>query len=219
MKNLIRSFYAPADISFEIGKLFSQAIYDAQSYRAHSFVKTIDTRYESMSEDERVKFKAFVESEFGKKITADFASAVSGTPSRIVNITLALLYIGDHDFVMSQSELERFVSSAEGLIDVKVDFFIQLSNIPPLEIDSLFPTYVINSSNYNELGLGVELDELFLFVADFKSRGLILDETNQQKVFGYGSPTKKDDWEIKYSLSNSLLKYAALFNKAKQILR
>ncbi|PKF48747.1 hypothetical protein [Enterovibrio nigricans] len=205
-------------VASEIFEAITEAFKKSQCYRTSTFFKTVETRYEVMTQPEKVKFKEHISSESGQKVISDFAIAVSSTPSTIVNASLALLYSQDPDFNFSQNELERFVAAVSGLTDRKVDFLLHIQNLSPSQKESLYPVYVINQDNFGTLRDVIDIDELFIYVSDFQSRGLVLINVDQPKNFGFAN--KFDDgvkWSTNFCLSETQVRYIALLRKAKEL--
>lgn len=217
MKELLKLIDPNIALGSEISMAISEAFQKSQFYRARIFFQTVETRYEVMTPSEKGKFKEHISSKCGQKIVSDFAIAVSSTPSTIVNASLALLYSQDPDFSFSQSELERFVAAVSGLTDRKVDFLLQIKSITPSPKESLYPVYVVNQDNFDVLKSVIDVDELFIYVSDFQSRGLVLMDVDQQKSFGFARLFEGVKWSANFCLSDTQVRYIALLRKAKEL--
>ncbi len=204
----------------EVSKITYAAFERGKQYRARKFFEIVELRYDSMTLAEKEKFKKIIESETGQKIVSDYAIAVASTPSMVVNASLALLYAQDPDFDFAAHEVERFVAAVIGLTDRKIDFLLKIQKLTPVGKKSLFPEYYIKKENFGILKNIVDIDEVFIYVSDFQSRGLLLTETNREEAFGFGDRSESEDikWSVAFSLSNTQMRYVALFRKAKELL-
>ncbi|MCY9877305.1 hypothetical protein OTK59_12130 [Vibrio natriegens] len=216
MKTLLKLSDSNLALASEVIELIQSALEAGQNYRANEFLRTVETRYELMTSIEKDKFKECINSPSGQKVVADFAVAIATTPSSIVNAALALLYAQDPDFLFGSHEVERFVSAVSGLTDRKVGFLLKLNRIEKLDIKTLYPSYVINRDNFGSLDNVIDIDELFIYVSDMQSRGLLLMETNQQKSFGFGRANEDIDWSVKYSVSDTQGRFISLLRKANE---
>ncbi|EMC0408389.1 hypothetical protein H8F06_18200 [Vibrio fluvialis] len=217
MKELFKLFDPNVAVASEISVAISDAFKQGQFYRTRVFFQTVETRYEVMTPAEKEKFKVHISSAYGQKIISDFAIAVSSTSSVIVNASLALLYSQDPEFNFSQSELERFVAAVSGLTDRKVDFLLQVQLLSPSPKESLYPVYVVNQDNFDALKSVIDVDELFIYISDFQSRGLVLMDVDQQKNFGFASKFEGVKWSTNFCLSDTQMRYIALLRKAKEL--
>ncbi|EIJ2230975.1 hypothetical protein LIA63_004565 [Vibrio parahaemolyticus] len=217
MKELFKLIDPNVAVASEILVAIGEAFQQGQFYRTRTFFQTVETRYEVMTPAEKEKFKEHISSKCGQKIISDFAIAVSSTPSVIVNASLALLYSQDPDFSFSPSELERFVAAVSGLTDRKVDFLLQVQLLSPSPKESLYPVYVVNQDNFDALRSVIDVDELFIYVSDFQSRGLVLMDVDQQKSFGFGRKFEGVKWSTNFCLSDTQVRYIALLRKAKEL--
>lgn len=170
-----------------------------------------------MTVDEKEKFTKYISSEIGQKIVSDYAIAVTLTPSKVVNAALALLYSQDPDFSFSQSELERFVAAVSGLTDRKINFLLKIQNLSPSAKESVFPLYVVTQDNFDELKTFIDLDELFIYVSDFQSRGILLPDIDLQEGFGFADKFEGVQWSVSFCLSSTQVRYMALLRKAKEL--
>ncbi|MDN3617479.1 hypothetical protein ACFFUS_20400 [Vibrio gallaecicus] len=216
MKSLVASFEPSVTIVSEIISTIGEALEAGQRFRSQEFLKTVETRYELMNPEEKKKFKECIKSPNGQKIIADFAVAVATTPSIVVNSALALLYANDPDFPFNSHEVERFVSSTLGLTDRKVSFLLSLNKVEQVKTKSLYPAYSISEENFVTLGDIIDVDELFIYVSDFQSRGLLLMETNQQKAFGFAEANENIKWSAKYCISDTQHRFISLLRKASE---
>jgi hypothetical protein len=186
------------------------------AYRVGVFLSTIDTEVETMSVESQNEFNDFVGCSKTKKVLADYASAISKTSSEVLLRALALLFIDEKCFEFSEQQKTRFVSCTNGADDLKVDLFIKLASLNKIDVDTVFPIYVINNVNFSELNLNVELDELFAYAEDFLKRGLILKDPRAEFGANFYAP-KSSDWSICFGISPTLQRYAALLAKAKYL--
>jgi hypothetical protein len=217
MKELVKLVDPSIAVVSEVFVAIGEAFQKGQLYRTEIFFQTVETRYEAMTATDKDKFKEHISSEGGQKIISDFAIAVSSTPSTIVNASLALLYSQDPEFNFSKSELERFIAAVSGLTDRKVDFLLKIQNLSPSTKESLYPVYVVNKDNFYELERVVDVDELFIYVSDFQSRGLVLMDVDQQKNFRFANKFDGVKWSVNFCLSDTQVRYIALLRKAKEL--
>jgi|TARA_R110000803_G_scaffold190339_3_gene252904 hypothetical protein len=186
------------------------------AYRIGVFLSTIDTEIETMSVESQREFNDFVGCSKTKKVLADYASAISNTSSEILLRALALLFIDVNFFEFSEQQKIRFVSCTNGIDDLKVELFIKLASLPKIDIETVYPIYVINHVNFSELNLKVELDELFSYTEYFLKQGLILKDPRSEFGANFHSP-KSSDWSICFAISPTLQRFAALLSKAKYL--
>lgn len=217
MKELVKLVDPSIAVVSEIFVVIGEAFQKGQLYRTEIFFQTVETRYEAMTATDKDMFKEHISSEGGQKIISDFAIAVSSTPSTIVNASLALLYSQDPEFNFSKSELERFIAAVSGLTDRKVDFLLEIQNLSPSTKESLYPVYVVNKDNFEVLERVVDVDELFIYVSDFQSRGLVLMDVDQQKNFRFANKSDGVKWSVNFCLSDTQVRYIALLRKAKEL--
>ncbi|WP_417528582.1 hypothetical protein [Marinomonas shanghaiensis] len=217
MKELVKLVDPSIAVVSEIFVVIGEAFQKGQLYRTEIFFQTVETRYEAMTATDKDMFKEYISSKGGQKIISDFAIAVSSTPSTIVNASLALLYSQDPEFNFSKSELERFIAAVSGLTDRKVDFLLEIQNLSPSTKESLYPVYVVNKDNFEVLERVVDVDELFIYVSDFQSRGLVLMDVDQQKNFRFANKFDGVKWSVNFCLSDTQVRYIALLRKAKEL--
>lgn len=218
MKNLIKASDPQTAIAIEVIELIKRTFDKGRDFRAKTFFDTFDTSYSTMRLAEIQEFKKYVESEEGQRITANFVIAVSMTPSSIVNAALALLYAKDFEFNFSLSQIERCVSAIEGLTDRKVNFLVNLNLIKALKKESLYPTYVVNQNNFEIIEPYADLDELFIYISDFQTRGLVMVDPERPNTAGFADKFKKIEWSITFCISPTQSSYIALLRKAKELL-
>lgn len=196
--------------------VIKEAHYYYAEYRVKQFLKTIDSEVESLTSERQAEINEFLSQERTKKVLADYAAAITNTSSEIVLRALALLLIDDRQFDFSTTEKARFIACISGMDDLKVSFFIQLSTLRKLEFNTVYPIYSIDNRNFDELNLGVGIDELFAYTADFISRGLLLRDPRGDLGSNF-CDSKDDDWSICFGISTTLRRYAALLDKAKYL--
>lgn len=203
-----------------IYKVVQKAFNAGKNYRAELFLENVQKCCERMTEEERTKFKETVESESGQKITADFVIAVTTTPSLIVNGALALLYAQDPDYRFTEPQLERFVSAVNGLTDRQVEFYIKLFDFVSSKGAKPYPIYRIDQDNYEKIREHIDQDEVFIYIYDFLSRGLVITHDYNASVDGgmFEDTSKEGDWEQSYSLSDTHRTYRNLLEKAKLLM-
>lgn len=194
-----------------------KACQEVVNYRIHRFFKTVDTRYERMTEEDRLKFKEKVLSNAGQKFTSDYVAAVLNSPSMIVNAALALVYCDDQDFGLSEREKRRFVDGVNGLTDEKVNFFLSLLPLNPLSRESAIEAFSIYKDNIESLD--AEFDEVFIYMSDFISRGLVVDDINKNDSPSIGDIGGAEDWAVIFCLSGTQKKFASILRKAKELIR
>lgn len=212
----------PSGISkaFKVGKAVHKIFKSYQRYRVDTFIKTVDTCYEQMTEEKRLEFQAAIQSEHGQKITSDFVITVTMTPSLIVNAALALLYAKDPEFDFNESQIERFVSAVNGLTDRQVNFYLKVFDCISNKDYKPYPAYTINQDNFYKVSEFADQDEVFIYIYDFLSRGLVITTDNNNspsKVMG--NSYQSGQWKAKYCLSDTHKRYRALLNKAKELMR
>ena len=86
-----------------------------------------------------------------------------------------------------------------------------------LEIPILAVYSVVNKDNFYELERVVDVDELFIYVSDFQSRGLVLMDVDQQKNFRFANKFDGVKWSVNFCLSDTQVRYIALLRKAKEL--
>ncbi|MHA2710349.1 hypothetical protein [Vibrio owensii] len=81
----------------------------------------------------------------------------------------------------------------------------------------MYPVYIVNQDNFDVLRSVIDVDELFIYVSDFQSRGLVLMDVDQQKSFGFARESKGVKWSTNFCLSDTQVRYIALLRKAKEL--
>ncbi|EIJ0975061.1 hypothetical protein LH718_003488 [Vibrio parahaemolyticus] len=183
-------------------------------HRVKQFLSVVDSEVEYLTIETREEFNEFINSDSAKKVLADYASAITSTSSEIGLRALALTFINDRQFSFTASESARFISCISGIDDLKVNLFIKLASLKKMEIETVYPVYVINNQNFEELNLGVDVDELFAYSEDFINRGLLLRDPRSGEGMNYYSP-KDGDWSIYFGISTTLQRFASVLRKAK----
>lgn len=201
----------------EFSGCLQDAFQIAKNYRAKQFIKTVESRYEVMTPTDRRNIVDFIHSKEGGSLIYDLVISVTMTPSMYVNTALALIMANDLDYHLTKSEIDRFISATSGLTDRKVDFLTSLTKLEHSRTKSLFHTYFINNENFRHIEPFADLDELFIYTADFISRGLLLQETNPRRGMSFAPEPDANNWSINFSMSKTQRRYINLLSKAKEI--
>ncbi|QDF65331.1 hypothetical protein FJQ87_00340 [Shewanella sp. SNU WT4] len=185
-------------------------------YRVTQFLSTLEDEIENLSIERQKEINEFLNNKKSQKVLADYAAAITSTSSDIAIRALALLLIDDRQFSFTENEKARFISCIRGMDDLKVNLFIKLSELKCIDLETVFPIYLINNINHPELELGVDIDELFAYAEDFINRGLLLRDPRSETGSSFYSPAA-GDWSICFGISATLKKYASFLRKAKYL--
>ncbi|WP_318508037.1 hypothetical protein [Photobacterium leiognathi] len=188
-----------------------------RQHKVSNFVTAVEHRMDFMTENEIDIFLKSFDTTYGKNIISDFVNAIINSPSHTVTTALALLFVKDRDFSFSEEETERLVSCIVGLTEKKVNTFIAITKLKPINTKTIFNKYEINNSNFSKLNIDIDLDELHAYIAEFKNKGLLLSEPEGGKNLGIievGSIPNYQQWSLCFGISNILLKLGRLLEKA-----
>ncbi|MEZ8728921.1 hypothetical protein AB6D59_21330 [Vibrio cyclitrophicus] len=83
MKNLVSACSTEVGIATEVFSVLRAAKFGYQQYRMEQFLQSIQLCTDRMTEDERLEFRNRCLSDTGKRVAADFASAVTDTPAML----------------------------------------------------------------------------------------------------------------------------------------
>ncbi|MBT2949674.1 hypothetical protein PO25_17535 [Vibrio anguillarum] len=220
MKNLVSACSTEVGIATEVFSVLRAAKFGYQQYRMEQFLQSIQLCTDRMTEDERLEFRNRCLSDTGKRVAADFASAVTDTPCDVVLAAYALLFSSDPDFDFTETQIERFVSSTKGLNTRKTEFFIKLCSLNPSDPEMIYPMYSLSSHNNYGVDLSFEMDEIYAYTQEFYHRGLILPDPQASiNVSQMGGFPEKGEWLIRFGISHILNRYSKLLAKAEYLIR
>ncbi|MDE1334033.1 hypothetical protein [Vibrio aestuarianus] len=185
-------------------------------HRVKEFLRTVDDQIEELSLDEIEKINAFLSSNQSKKLLSDYAEAITNTSSDIAIRALALLFIDDRQFNFDNHLKSRFITCINGIDDLKINLFLELSKLKESQRNTIYPVYHIDHLNFDNLDLGVDIDELFSYVEDFTRRGLLLRDPSEVSGAEMYEPNDQD-WSVSFGISSTLQRFAALLRKAKYL--
>ncbi|WP_396622966.1 hypothetical protein [Marinobacter sp. W-8] len=207
-------FYAPATRSAL--SLLKDAVELRRDYKIGQFLKAVDYCYERMSVDNSIKIQEFVNEEKTREFLEEYARAIINTPSTITLKALAILYSDYNNYDFSHNLKIRFVNCINGLDDLKVNLFIKLSKIKTVRRLPVCDIISVYNENFEQLDLGVEIDELLAYSEDFLRRGLILRDPRIEPDAKFYRP-QNEDWSIVFGLSATQRRYASLLEFAKNL--
>ncbi|EGR1020505.1 hypothetical protein RUK27_003270 [Vibrio cholerae] len=185
-------------------------------HRVNEFLRTVDDQIEELSLDEVEKINAFLSNEQSKKVLSDYAEAITNTSSDIAIRALALLFIDDRQFNFNKHLKSRFITCINGVDDLKINLFLELSTLKESQRKTIYSMYHIDHLNFDSLNLGVDIDELFSYVEDFTRRGLLLRDPSQVSDAEMYEPNEQE-WSVSFGISSTLQRFAALLRKAKYL--
>ncbi|MDD9197477.1 hypothetical protein PVK62_16755 [Aliivibrio sp. S3MY1] len=219
MKKIMAACSSEISVVIDVFSMIKKAKFDFQQFRVKSFLTGVQLNTERMTEKERVEFKNKCLSEAGQKLAADFALAVTETPSEIILGAYALLFSSDPDFSFTDAQIERFVLCTKGLSDRKIKLFMKLCALKPIDCELVYPLYTIGSHNYTEVNLDFEVDEINAYAQEFFNRGLLLQDPQVDFGVSYMADVpSKDSWLIRFGISDTLKRYSSLLNKVEYLL-
>lgn len=187
-----------------------------QLQRVENFIKSIETRYYHMTEEDQRHFNEFVKSHEGKVLMGEFIASASETHSLTAAKAMALLYLNDPDFSFDNLDREILVSGILGITDDLIDFFIHAVKLQPLDPDTVYPKHLINNHSSGNW----DAESIFIYIEDLKRRRLLApDPTSSDRTAMFGSiqDNKKDNWSVTYGVTSRSKKMATLFEKAQSI--
>lgn len=205
--------------SLAIRSIFSSLAEARQLYMEHrvnEFLSTIEDQVEYLSAERQAEINNFLNKKESKKVLSDYAATITNTSSDIVIRALALLFINDRQFNFDQRTISRFIACFDGVDDLKVELFLKLSKLKKLNRATVYPSYAINWLNFQDLELGIDIDELFAYVDDFIRRGILLRDPITESGADMYQPVDHH-WSLCFGMSTTLHRYAALLEKAKYL--
>ncbi|MBF4425815.1 MULTISPECIES: hypothetical protein [Vibrio] len=220
MKKIIAACSSEVSLVIDLFSILKNARFEYQQFRVESFLTSVQLNTERMTEKERVEFKNKCLSKEGQKLAADFALAVTETPSEIILGAYSLLFLSDPQFLFTNVQIERFVLCTKGLSDRKIKLFMKLCALRPISYELVYPIYSVGSHNYNEANFEFEVDEIYAYVQEFFNRGLLLQDPQADFGVSYmgDDVPSKDSWLINFGVSDTLKRYSALLNKVEYLL-
>lgn len=187
-----------------------------RDYKISQFLKAVDYCYDRMSVDNSIRIQEFVNEEKTREFLEEYARAIINTPSTITLKALAILYSDYNNYDFSHNLKIRFVNCINGLDDLKVNLFIKLSKIKTVRSLPVCDIISVYNENFEQLDLGVEIDELLAYTEDFLRRGLILRDPRIEPDAKFYRP-QNEDWSIVFGLSATQRRYASLLEFAKNL--
>ena len=113
-----------------VGNVLKSAYEASRKRKRDTFFNNVDVRYELLSIDDQKKLLSYINTEEGQNLVFDYVNAVINTPSKTVNMALALLYCNDPDFNFTDDDKRDIVFSLTGISDCIIDIFIELTQQP-----------------------------------------------------------------------------------------
>lgn len=214
-----------ADLDDELQELLPYVQTCAKVYRwirrkriAH-FLRSLDSTLTHRDEAARKKFEAYVFSDAGQELLAEYSDTVLLTASRISQSALALLY-ADIDDVEFSVPFKRLAGTAlRGCSDQLVELFIQLVELPLDERQEL--PYPVRFLRRGDLGRFISLqtlvsteEEAVVFTNDLISRGLLMPDHAGGRVGG-----DEGQWSFVFGVSSITKTFHKLLKRGKEMLQ
>jgi hypothetical protein len=185
-----------------------------QLKRVESFFKCVESRYEFMSEAERLKLNETLDSEDGKNILASYVDAITQTSCDRIRMAVALLYCQDSDFSFNEADQRTFISGVVGISDHLVDFFLEAVKQVPVPGNYPYSRHIFQQCALSDIGVdNLDGEIVYAYTNDLVRRGLLLPEP------AVGVLGEKDNWFIGYGTSQKIQKIARLIDKSNELLR
>lgn len=194
-------------------KLVNMARHHVQKRRFVDFVDTVDTRLESMSEEELETLNELWKSNIGQEMINDFSESVLQCSSERIRTALALQFCKDKEPELSTPELKTFLMAAKELDDYLVDFFLfvssknvqQVSNTPPYSLKK------ITGDGSESMSLPYTGEEIFININILiKMRFIAPDTTTRYEP--------DNGWQIYFGVTSVTTKFRILLEKSKYLL-
>ncbi|WP_261881469.1 hypothetical protein [Vibrio coralliirubri] len=185
-------------------------------HRVNEFISTIEDQVEYLDAERQAEINIFLGKKDSQKFLSDYAAAITNTSSDIVIRALALLFVSDKQFDFDQRLKSRFITCFDGVDDLKVDLFLRLSKLTESSRLTIYPLYAIDWLNFEDLDLGIDIDELFSYVDDFIRRGILLRDPTTESGAEMYQPMDHH-WSLSFGISTTLQRYAVLLEKAKYL--
>lgn len=192
----------------------------AREHRITTYLEGLCVDYSQMSDEDAKKFNDYLNRADVKTYIMDASIAVMQTSSHIVIKALAIAMIETYQGSLDINVLRRFTEATKGMMDRQAELFIKISKAEVVNSIPIYPLRNITSDNFKDRELQVSIDELFIDMEDFYSRGLLSRNPAQDNGGVFASAAyegAEKSWSFIFAINNLQQTYLRLLSKAKEI--
>ncbi|OCH23955.1 hypothetical protein [Aliivibrio sp. 1S128] len=201
-------------VGSSVYKKLCTAYQTRQKERVESFFECVETRYESMSEEERIELNKSIDSSDGQELLANYVDAITQTSSKRVRMAIALLYCKDADFSFSAMEQQIFINGVVGITDHMIDFLVAAIEQPVIKDNGPYPRHFIDKASLLTFPVkDIDAEGVYSYTHDLIRRRLLLPD------HVVGMLGDDDGWFLTYGTSAMSVKMVRLLLKAGELSR
>jgi hypothetical protein len=184
--------------------------------RLESFLRDIGSVSDEMSENDRQRFEAYIDSPESQEWLADFAEQVVRTRSRLAIAALAILYANPIEESFSSDFKADAAIALEGIADETVNAFLILHSLRGTVSKDNGSVYLAETVVNRTLALkelGYSANRWVRVIGDLLRRGIV-----GGRFSGAGWFAGEDPWEQSFRFSEESELFFRLFSRARQAL-
>jgi molybdopterin/thiamine biosynthesis adenylyltransferase len=157
---------------------FAQAWQTRKTKRFERFLSQLQTEMDRMSEIEREKLNAYIETEDAQDRLIEFADSVLSSSDKRAHIALALLYANDCDYPLSDKEMHTFCMAVRNIHPDLITFYLKLEKTVSSRLfDTLPERYTLKHTDLDALFEGeYGSDEVIEMVSELIGLKLLLED-------------------------------------------
>jgi hypothetical protein len=129
-----------AGLPIELAKnYFAQILQTRKTKRFERFLFQLQTEMDRMTEEQRSKLNAYIETEEAQDRLIEFADSVLSSSDKRVHIALALLYANDRDYSLMDKEMHTFCMAVRNIPPDLVTFYLKLEKAVSNRLFDILP--------------------------------------------------------------------------------